>query len=50
MAKPHFRVWLDRFLFLLRERNYTAESLIMTFEMLCLAAFPDSMYCKPSMN
>jgi hypothetical protein len=44
MVKPHFRVWLDRFLFLLRERNYTSESLIMTFETLCMAAFPDSMY------
>jgi len=44
MAKPNFRVWLDRFLFLLRERNYTSESLIMTFETLCMVAFPDSMY------
>jgi len=44
MAKPHFRDWLNRFLFLLRERNYTSEALIMTFETLCMAAFPDSLY------
>jgi len=43
MAKPCYRLWLDRFLYLLRERNYTSESLIMTFETLCMAAFPDSL-------
>jgi len=43
MVKPHFRLWFSRFLFMLRERNYTSESLIMTFETLCMAAFPESM-------
>ena len=46
--KPIFSDWLDRFIYLLRERNYTSESLIMIFETLCMAAFPDSMLCEAS--
>ena len=33
-----FKDWADKFLHLLRERNYTAESLVMVFETLCLSA------------
>jgi len=35
MSHPNFRTWLGRFIFLLKERNYTSESLIMAFETLC---------------
>lgn len=38
-----FAEWFNRFKFLLKERNYTSESLIMVFETLCLAAFPNSL-------
>ena len=47
-SKPIFSDWLDRFIYLLRERNYTSESLIMIFETLCMAAFPDSMLNEAS--
>ncbi|MDR0307412.1 MAG: hypothetical protein LBI42_11325 [Chitinispirillales bacterium] len=40
MANPKFKEWHEKFTFLIRERNYTAESLIMAFETLCLFAFP----------
>jgi hypothetical protein len=43
MDTPHFRLWFKRFLFLLRDRNYTSESLIMVFETLCLFAFPAAL-------
>jgi len=43
MSKPIFVEWLKRFMYLLQERNYTSEALIMVFETLCLGAFPDSM-------
>jgi len=43
MSKPIFVEWLRRFMYLLQERNYTSESLIMVFETLCMGAFPDSM-------
>ncbi|MDR2582947.1 MAG: hypothetical protein LBC75_05650 [Fibromonadaceae bacterium] len=33
-----FKDWANKFLHLLRERNYTAESLVMVFETLCLSA------------
>jgi len=42
-AQPQFYVWLDRFIYLLRERNYTSESLIMIFETLCWVFFPNSL-------
>jgi hypothetical protein len=32
--------WFDRFKYLLHERNYTSEALMMVFETLCLTAFP----------
>jgi hypothetical protein len=43
ILRPSFKIWLRRFIFLLRERNYTSESLIMAFETLCWASFPDAM-------
>jgi hypothetical protein len=43
MARPYFRQWLNRFIFHIRERNYTSESLVMVFETLCFAAFPENM-------
>jgi hypothetical protein len=43
MSKPLFAVWLKRFTYLLQERNYTSEALIMIFETLCMSAFPDIM-------
>ena len=43
LAKESFYEWFKRFIFLIRERNYTSESLIMVFETLCLAAFPNSI-------
>jgi len=43
MSRPLFAVWLKRFTYLLQERNYTSEALIMVFETLCMSAFPDSM-------
>lgn len=33
-----FKDWADKFMHLIRERNYTSESLVMVFETLCLAA------------
>jgi hypothetical protein len=44
--KPFFDEWLKRFVFLLHERNYTTESLIVIFETLCLAAFPEAIESK----
>lgn len=44
MAKPYFRNWLKRIIFLLKERNYTSESLIAIFETLCMAVFPNGMF------
>jgi hypothetical protein len=46
VGRPFFDAWLKRFIYLLRDRNYTSESLIMTFETLCLAAFPDAIEYK----
>jgi len=43
MSKPIFVEWLKRFMYLLQERNYTSEALIMVFETLCMGAFPESM-------
>jgi len=43
MSRPIFVVWLKRFMYLLQERNYTSEALIMVFETLCMCVFPDSM-------
>jgi hypothetical protein len=43
MSKPIFIEWLKRFVYLLQERNYTSESLIMVFETLCMGAFPNSV-------
>ncbi|GBU20900.1 hypothetical protein R80B4_00787 [Fibrobacteres bacterium R8-0-B4] len=40
LKTPHFAEWLHRFIYLLRERNYTSESLIMVFETFCLVFFP----------
>jgi hypothetical protein len=42
-AHQRFYAWLDRFIYLLRERNYTSESLIVVFETLCWVFFPDNM-------
>lgn len=42
-ANPQFKDWHNRFIFMLRERNYTSENLIMVFETLCLMAFPESL-------
>ncbi|MDR2578757.1 MAG: hypothetical protein LBC70_08140 [Chitinispirillales bacterium] len=42
ISMPRFKAWFDRFIFILRERNYTSESLIMTFETLCFFVFPAS--------
>jgi hypothetical protein len=44
--KPFFDEWLKRFVYLLRERNYTSESLVMVFETLCFAAFPEAIESK----
>jgi hypothetical protein len=44
--KPFFDEWFKRFVYLLRERNYTSESLIMVFETLCFAAFPEAIELK----
>jgi hypothetical protein len=41
-GKPVFSAWLDKFIYLLRKRNYTAESLVLVFETLCMFAFPDT--------
>jgi len=43
MSKPIFIEWLKRFVYLLQERNYTSEALIMVFETLCMGAFQNSM-------
>jgi hypothetical protein len=43
MSKRIFIEWLKRFVYLLQERNYTSEALIMVFETLCMGAFPNSM-------
>jgi hypothetical protein len=43
MAKPYFRKWYSRIIYLVKERNYTSEALIAIFETLCLAAFPDGL-------
>jgi len=34
-----YNKWLKQFMFLLQEREYTSESLVMIFETLCLAVF-----------
>jgi len=49
ILKDSFYEWFKRFMFLLRERNYTSESIVMVFETLCLAAFPDSLNEKSQM-
>jgi len=46
MSNPVFYEWHTRFIYLLRERNYTSESLIMVFETLCMTVFPDSLTDK----
>jgi len=43
MAKPCCQEWLKRIIFLVKERNYTSESLIAIFETLCMAVFPEGM-------
>jgi len=43
MLKPIFIEWLKRFVYLLQERNYTSEALIMVFETLCICVFPNSV-------
>jgi len=43
MAKPYFRKWYERIIYLVKERNYTSEALIAIFETLCLAAFPEGL-------
>jgi hypothetical protein len=37
-----FVPWLDRFRYLLHERNHTPEALAMVFETLCLTVFPST--------
>jgi len=43
MAMPYFKKWYHRIIYLVKERNYTSESLISIYETLCLAAFPDGL-------
>jgi len=43
MTMPYFRKWYHRIIYLVKERNYTSESLIAIYETLCLAAFPDGL-------
>ena len=40
IGKPMFKSWVNDFVYLLKERDYTSESLIMVFETLCMAVFP----------
>jgi hypothetical protein len=42
MEKRSFKDWHKKFIYLLKEQNYTSESLIMLFETLCLM-FPDEI-------
>lgn len=35
--------WVNKYVYLLRERNYTTEALIMIFEGFCLANFPEAI-------
>jgi len=35
--------WVDKYVYLLKERNYTPEALIMVFEGFCLANFPEAI-------
>jgi hypothetical protein len=43
VSKPEFSDWFKRFIYLLRERNYTSEALVMVFETLCFMAFPENV-------
>jgi len=43
MALSYFKKWFKRIIYLVKERNYTSESLIAIFETLCLAAFPEGL-------
>lgn len=35
--------WVDKYVYLLKKRNYTPEALIMVFEGFCLANFPEAV-------
>lgn len=41
-SEAWFKIWWSDFRYLLHRRNYTAESLSMIFETLCLFRFPDN--------
>jgi hypothetical protein len=43
ISKLWFDEWQRNFIFLLRERNYTSENLILVFDTLCLSSFPEAM-------
>lgn len=40
---PRFDRWLNDFIFLLRKRNYTSESLMLVFQTISLQAFPEGL-------
>lgn len=40
LSDTYFSEWLRRLIFLIKERNYTSESLVMVFETLCWKVFP----------
>ncbi len=43
VSRVEFSDWFKRFIYLLRERNYTSEALVMVFETLCFMAFPENV-------
>jgi len=47
MAKESFDKWLKQFMYLILEREYSAESLIVIFETLCVTVFSNDIKQEP---
>jgi hypothetical protein len=43
LKTDRFEDWLNKFVYLLKERTYTSESIIMIFDGFCLANFPEAV-------
>jgi len=47
MLKESFDKWLKQFMYLIQEREYSAESLIVIFETLCVTVFSNDIKAEP---
>jgi len=43
LKTPRYEDWVNKNVYLLKERNYTSEALVMVFEGFCLANFPEAV-------